>query len=78
MTDRDRLEEEFQLTLALVRASDPKFFFDHEGRPGALAAIRAALPAVERELFDAVIEDCESEIAATREVLFRILLAKDT
>jgi hypothetical protein len=73
MTDRDRLEEQFQLTLALVRASDPKFFFDREGRPGALTAIRGALPSVERELLDAVIEDCECEIAATREALFRIL-----
>lgn len=77
MTDRNRLEEQFQLTLALVRASDPKFFFDREGRPGALTAIRGALPAVERDLLDAVIEDCECELAATREALFRIL-AKDT
>ena len=73
MTDRDRLEEQFQQTLALVRASDPKFFFDREGRPGALAAIRGALPSIQRELLDAVIEDCECEIAATREALFRIL-----
>ena len=57
MTDRDRLEEQFQQTLALVRASDPKFFFDREGRPGALAAIRGALPSIQRELLDAVIED---------------------
>lgn len=73
MTDRDRLEEQFQLTLALVKESDPKFFFDREGRPGALTALRGALPSVERELLDAVIEDCECEIAATREALFRIL-----
>ena len=38
--------------------SDAKFAFDREGRPGAIAAIRGALPMMERDLFDAVIEDC--------------------
>ena len=33
----------------------------------------AALPLMERELFDAVIEDCECEVAAMREALFRML-----
>ena len=75
MGDRDSIEQEFQRTLDLVTASDPKFAFDREGRPGAIAAIREALPAMERDLFDAVIEDCECELAATREALFRIASA---
>jgi hypothetical protein len=75
MGDRDSIEREFQHTLDLVKASDPKFAFDREGRPGAIAAIREALPAMERDLFDAVIEDCECELAATREALFRIASA---
>lgn len=75
MGDRDSIEQEFQRTLDLVKASDPKFAFDREGRPGAIAAIREALPAMERDLFDAVIEDCECELAATREALFRIASA---
>jgi hypothetical protein len=28
---------------------------------------------MERELFDAVMEDCECELAATRETVFRML-----
>jgi hypothetical protein len=71
MADRDPIEQEFHRTLEAVKASHPKFDFDREGRPGAIAAIRAALPTTERELFDAVMEDCESELAATREALFR-------
>jgi hypothetical protein len=73
MAERDAIEQEFQETLVAVKASHPRFAFDREGRPGALAAIRGALPRIERELFDAVIEDCECELAATREALFRML-----
>jgi len=75
MADRDLLEREFQRTLTLVKASDPKFAFDREGRPGAIAAVRGALPTIERELFDAVVEDWECELAATRETLLRIVAA---
>jgi len=48
---------------------------DRDGRPGAIAAVRAALPTTERELFDAVMEDCECELAATREALFQMIAA---
>jgi len=75
MADRDLLEREFQRTLTLVKASDPKFAFDREGRPGAIAAVRGALPTIERELFDAVVEDWECELAATRATLLRIVAA---
>ena len=78
MADRDSIEQEFARTLQAVKASDSKFSYDREARPGAIAAVRGALPAMERELFDAVIEDCECELAATREALFRTLLAKNT
>ncbi len=78
MADRDSIEHEFQRTLAAVKASDPKFAFDRDGRPDAVAAVRAALPTMERELFDAVMEDWECELAATREALSRMLAALKT
>jgi hypothetical protein len=59
----------FQALLAAVRASDPRFAFEREGRPDAIAAIRAALPAVESDLFDAVVEDHACEVAALTEAL---------
>jgi hypothetical protein len=77
MSDRDSIEHEFQRTLDALKAHDPKFAFDRDGRPGAVAAVRAALPTIERELFDAVVEDFECELAATREALFRIIAAKN-
>jgi hypothetical protein len=75
MADRDAIEQEFHGTLTAVKNSHPKFAFDRDGRPGAIAAVRAALPTMERELFDAVMEDCECELAATREALFQMIAA---
>jgi hypothetical protein len=72
MTDRDVLERELRRVLETLKTKDAKFLFDREGRPGAIAAVRGALPHVERELFDAVMEDCECEFAALREALFQI------
>jgi len=72
--ERNATEQEFQRQLETVKNSDPKFSFDREGRPGAIAAVRAALPLMERELFDAVIEDFGCELAAYREVLFRMVV----
>ena len=76
MADRAAIEQEFHRTLKSVRNSHPKFEFDREGRPGAIAAIRGALPTIERELFDAVLEDCECELAATREAMFQMISAR--
>ena len=73
MADRDDVEREFTRTLDAVKGSHTQFMFDREGRPGAIAAIRGALPTIERDLFDAVIEDCECELAATREAMFRLV-----
>ena len=75
MSDRDSIEHEFQRILDAVKASHPKFAFDRDGRPDAIAAVRAALPGIERELFDAIIEDCECELAATKEAVVRMIAA---
>jgi hypothetical protein len=76
MADRDAIEQEFRRRLEAVKTSDPSFGFDRDGRPGAIAAIRGALPTIERELFDAVMEDCDCELAAVREALFQMLAEK--
>jgi hypothetical protein len=76
MSDRDAIQHEFQRTLDALKSSHPVFAFDRDGRPAAIAAVRAALPTIERELFEAVIEDCECELAATREALFRMIAAR--
>jgi len=75
MIDREAIEQEFQRILTTVKTSNARFAFDRDGRPGAVAAVRGALPTVERELFDAVMEDCECELAATRETLFQMISA---
>jgi hypothetical protein len=75
MSDRDAIEHEFRRTLDVVKASHPKFAFDRDGRPAAIAAVREALPTIERDLFDAVVEDYECELAATREALLRMIAA---
>ena len=58
-----------------VRQLDARFAFDRDGRPDAIQVIRAALPALEREIFDAVIDDHACEVAATQEALYQITLA---
>lgn len=69
------LKSEIGQLLDTLKAQDPRYTFDRTGRPGAVAAVRGALPSIERELFDAVIEDCECELAATREALYQIARA---
>ena len=73
MADREAIERELQRMLERLKGENPRFAFDRDGRPGAIAAIRGALPLMERELFDAVIEDCECEYAALREALVEIV-----
>jgi hypothetical protein len=51
------------------------YAFDRAGRPGAIEAVRQALPAVERDLFDAILDDYACELAAVQEGLLRIALA---
>jgi hypothetical protein len=69
-----RVDTEFRQLLDAVRQLDPQFAFDHEGRPAAVQTIRAALPGIERELLDAVLDDHACEIRATREALYRVLM----
>ena len=78
MADRDDVQREFTRTLDAVKESHAQFMFDREGRPGAIAAIRGALPQMERDLFDAVMEDCECELAATREAMFQVIAKLST
>jgi hypothetical protein len=69
------LEPDFRNLLDAVRELDPRFEFDRDGRPGAIAAIRGALPLLERELLDAIIEDHAAELAAVHEAMFRVMRA---
>jgi hypothetical protein len=77
-----RFQNEIGQLLDALKAVDARYLFDRDGRPGAVAAVRGALPAIEQELFDAVMEDFECELAATREALFQIakkmVTAQDT
>ena len=65
----------FERLLTAVAGLDQRYAFDREGRPAALQAVRNALPAVETELFDVILEDVACELAATREALYQVLLA---
>ena len=58
-----------------VSQLDPQFGFDLEGRPGAIEAIRRALPVMEAELLDAVLDDVACELAAWQEALYRVATA---
>ena len=75
-TDAARsFEAEYDQLLRAVRDVDARFAFDREGRPGAVTAVREALPLMERELFDAVMDDHACEVAAIQEALYQVLLA---
>ena len=65
----------FDALLAAVAASDGRYAFDRQGRPQALQAVRAALPAMEAELLDAILDDVACELAATQEALYQLTLA---
>jgi hypothetical protein len=72
---RHALAAEYDELIRAVRALDARFAFDREGRPGALAAVREALPMMERDLFDAVVDDHACEVAAIEEALFQVIRA---
>ena len=65
----------FQALVGAVAASDGRYGFDLEGRPGALQAVRSALPAMEAELFEVILEDLACELAATHEALYQVARA---
>ena len=75
VADAAVLEPEFRRLLDAVRTLDRAFDFDRDGRPGAIAAVREALPLQERELLDAIIEDHACEIAAVHEAMFQVIRA---
>jgi hypothetical protein len=64
----------WQQLLTAIAGSDDRFAFDREGRPAAIEAVRRALPAIERELFDVILEDVACELAAAQEALYRMAL----
>ena len=72
---RARAEREYLALLHAVRKTHEQFAFDREGRPGAINAVREALPMMERDLFDAVLEDQACELAAVEEALYQFALA---
>jgi hypothetical protein len=72
---RRRAEGEYLALLHAVRATHERFAFDRDGRPGAVHAVREALPAMEREVFDAVLEDHACELAAVEEALYQFARA---
>jgi hypothetical protein len=73
--DAAMLEPEFRALVRAVGAVDPALAFDRDGRPGAIAAVREALPLVERELLDAILEDHACETAAVHEAMFQVVIA---
>lgn len=72
---RRNLGPEYDELLRAIRNVDPRFAFDRDGRPGAVGAVREALPMMERDLFEAVLDDHACEIAAIEEALFQVLRA---
>ena len=74
-TVRQRAGSEYLALLHAVRKTHERFAFDRDGRPGAVNAVREALPMMERDLFDAVLEDQACELAAVEEALYQFALA---
>ena len=73
--DLPRFADAFRELTSAVTRMEPRLAFDREGRPSAIGAVRAALPSVERELLDAVIEDYACELAAIQQAIYQIALA---
>lgn len=70
--DRAALGEALDALLTAVRHSHERFAFDRDGRPDAIAAVRHALPAMEADLLDAILDDVACELAAYQEALYRV------
>ena len=73
--DQTVLEPLLRELLAAVQSSDARLAFDRDGRPGAIAAVREALPASERDLLDAISEDHACELAAVHEAMVQVARA---
>lgn len=72
---RQGAAHEYLALLHAVRETHGRFAFDRDGRPHAVNAVREALPMMERDLFDAVLEDHACEVAAIEEALYQLALA---
>jgi hypothetical protein len=68
-------ETDYRELLEAVSRLAPRYAFDRDGRPAAIAAVREALPLMERDLFDAIVDDHACEVAAVEEALYRVALA---
>jgi hypothetical protein len=66
---------EITALLDAVRQMDSRYAFDSEGRPSALTAVRHALPSMEGDLLEAIVEDHACEVAALREAMYQLVLA---
>jgi hypothetical protein len=75
LAESDKPIAELDALLDAVRALDARFAFDRQGRPGAIEAVRHALPTMERDLFDAVIDDHACEVAALAEAMWQFAAA---
>ena len=73
--DAPAFDADYRELLRAVSRLDARFAFDRDGRPGAINAVREALPMMERDLFDAVLEDQACELAAVEEALYQFALA---
>jgi hypothetical protein len=72
---RQHAADEYLALLHAVRRTHERFAFDRDGRPGAINAVREALPAMERDVFEAVLEDHACEVAAIEEALYQFARA---
>lgn len=72
---RRRAQPQYLALLAAIQRSHERFAFDRDGRPQAINAVREALPMMERDLLDAVLEDHACELAAVEEALYQFARA---
>lgn len=75
LTESETPVAELDALLHAIRALGSRFQFDREGRPGAIEAVRHALPAMEADLFGAIIEDHACEVAALTEAVWQVAAA---
>jgi hypothetical protein len=66
---------EYRDLLVVIRDLDPRFAFEDVGRAAAIEAVRNALPTMERDLLNAIIEDFGCELAAAAEAARQIARA---
>jgi hypothetical protein len=73
--DISTFKSTFDALVAAIASSDARYAFDRTGRPDAIRAVRNALPAMEAELFDVILDDLSCELAAAQEALYQVAVA---